>query len=91
MIKLYQQQYNRALRLHERLCERLCEVSGALVPVYERPHVVANKVALVQQTKIVCAEIDKMIVQIEIAEEIASDPYALDHIKSKLNQLEEVV
>ncbi len=91
MIDLYQQQYNRAIRLHETLCKRLWEISGALVPVYERPPVVANKVALVQQIKLVCDEIDKMLIQIEIAEEIAADADALGNLAHRLNLIEEIV
>jgi hypothetical protein len=91
MIDLYQQQYNRALRLHETLCKRLYEVSGALVPVYERPPVVANKVSLVQQTKVVCDEVDKMLIQIEIAEEIAADADALGKLDHRLDLIEEIV
>ncbi len=91
MIELYQRQYQRSLRLHENLCKRLYKISGALVPVYEKPLVVANKVALVQQTKLVCDEIDKMIIQIEIAEEIANDPNALGHMEHRLNRIEEII
>ncbi len=91
MIDLYQQQYNRAIRLHETLCKRLWEISGALVPDQERHPVEANKVAVVQQIKLVCDEIDKMLIQIEIAEEIAADADALGNLAHRLNLIEEIV
>lgn len=87
----YLEQYNRSLRLRESLCKKLWEISGTLVPVYEKPRVINNKVTLVHWTNEVIKECDALVIQIEIAKEIKADPYALDSLTLKLNLIEEVV
>ena len=91
MIALYQQQYTRSVRLHQKLSEKLSDIRGTFPSTYVKVFVPPNKVALIQETTRVCDEIDKLIVQIEIAEEIANDSQALGHMQGRLNLIEEII
>jgi hypothetical protein len=87
----YLEQYNRSLRLREKLCKKLWELSGTLVPIYEKPRVINNKVTLVQWTNQVIKECDALLIQIEIAKEIQADPNVLDTLTFRLTIIEEIV
>lgn len=91
MLEYYVQQYNRALRLQEKLCEKLSDLTGYIVPVYEKPHTPHSKVSLVQATQSVCKECDVLIAKIEIAEAIQEDNNIIDSMEFRLNRIEEVI
>jgi len=91
MITLYQQQYHRSIRLHRKLIEKLSALMGTEAPLYEFRVVPANKVALVEATREICDSIDKILIKIKVAKEIATDSQALGHMEGRLNRIEEEI